>query len=91
VIAAVHRENIDPNFSLLSARTQEELDAKRNSVPGLFVRQRQAKLEKLAPESPEDLKTFYKEKLEFNGFLSSVYAGAFLRAPDLEEQRLLTP
>ncbi|KAG8714577.1 hypothetical protein FRC08_011725 [Ceratobasidium sp. 394] len=74
VITAVHRENIDPNFSLLSARTPEELKAKRESVPGLFVRQRQAKLEKLAPQSPEDLKQFYKEKLEFNGFLSSVYA-----------------
>ncbi|KAG8740617.1 hypothetical protein FRC12_015937 [Ceratobasidium sp. 428] len=74
VITAVHRDNIDPNFSLLSARTPEELKAKRESVPGLFVRQRQAKLEKLAPQSPEDLKDFYKDKLAFNGFLSSVYA-----------------
>ncbi|QRV76215.1 glutathione S-transferase [Ceratobasidium sp. AG-Ba] len=73
-ITAVHRENIDPNFSLLSARTPEELKAKRESVPGLFVRQRQAKLEKLAPQSPEDLKKFYEDKLAFNGFLSSVYA-----------------
>ncbi|KAF8605106.1 hypothetical protein BDV93DRAFT_471034 [Ceratobasidium sp. AG-I] len=74
VIVAVHRDNIDPNFSLLSARDQNELDAKRAGVPGMFVRQRQAKLEELAPKSPEDLKAFYKEKLEFNGFLSSVYA-----------------
>lgn len=76
MIVAVHRDNIDPNFSLLSARDQNELDAKRAGVPGSFVRQRQAKLEELAPKSPEDLKAFYKEKLEFNGFLSSVYAGA---------------
>ncbi|KAJ1311392.1 hypothetical protein OPQ81_009884 [Rhizoctonia solani] len=74
VIVAVHRDNIDPNFSLLSARTQEELDSKRGDIPGQFIRQRQAKLEELAPKSPEDLKTWYKEKLEFNGFLSSVYA-----------------
>lgn len=74
IIVAVHRDNIDPNFSLLSARDQTELDAKRGDVPGLFIRQRQAKLEELAPKSPEDLKAFYKEKLEFNGFLSSVYA-----------------
>jgi len=74
VIVAVHRDNIDPNFSLLSARDQNELDAKRAGVPGLFIRQRQAKLEEVAPKSPEDLKAFYKEKLEFNGFLSSVYA-----------------
>ncbi|KAG8748451.1 hypothetical protein FRC10_003584 [Ceratobasidium sp. 414] len=73
-ITAVHRENVDPNFSLLSARTPEELKAKRESVPGLLARQRQAKLEKLAPESPEDLKEFYKEKLASSGFLSSVYA-----------------
>lgn len=75
VIVAVHRDNIDPNFSLLSARDQNELDAKRAGVPGIFIRQRQAKLEEVAPKSPEDLKAFYKEKLEFNGFLSSVYAG----------------
>lgn len=74
VITAVHRDNIDPNFSLLSARTQEELDSKRGSVPGQFVRQRQAKLEELEPKSPDDLKTWYKDKLEFNGYLSSVYA-----------------
>ncbi|CAE6369260.1 unnamed protein product [Rhizoctonia solani] len=74
VIVAVHRDNIDPNFSLLSARTQEELDSKRGDVPGQFIRQRQAKLEELAPKSPDHLKTWYKEKLEFNGFLSSVYA-----------------
>jgi hypothetical protein len=59
----------------LSARTQGELDAKRDSVPGQFIRQRQAKLEELAPKSPDDLKAWYKDKLEFNGFLSSVYAG----------------
>ncbi|KAH7344952.1 hypothetical protein B0J17DRAFT_763684 [Rhizoctonia solani] len=74
VIVAVHRDNIDPNFSLLSARTQEELDSKRGDVPGQFIRQRQAKLEELAPKSPEDLKIWYKGKLEFNGFLSAVYA-----------------
>ncbi|CAE6435090.1 unnamed protein product [Rhizoctonia solani] len=74
VIVAVHRDNIDPNFSLLSARTQEELDSKRGGIPGQFIRQRQAKLEELAPKSPEDLKVWYKGKLEFNGFLSSVYA-----------------
>ena len=60
----------------MSARDQNELDTKRAGVPGIFIRQRQAKLEELAPKSPEDLKAFYKEKLEFNGFLSSVYAGA---------------
>ncbi|KAL5641243.1 hypothetical protein ACGC1H_001656 [Rhizoctonia solani] len=74
VIVAVHRDHIDPNFSLLSARTQEELDSKRGDVPGQFIRQRQVKLEELVPKSPEDLKTWYKEKLGLNGFLSSVYA-----------------
>ncbi|KAF8741697.1 Glutathione S-transferase, N-terminal domain, partial [Rhizoctonia solani] len=74
VIVAVHRDNIDPNFSLLSARNQEELDAKRGDVPGQFIRQRQAKLEELAPKSPENLQKWYKDKLEFNGLLSSVYA-----------------
>lgn len=76
IIAAVHRDNTDPNFFLLSARDQKELDAKRGGLPGLFIRRRQAKLEELASKSPEDLKAFYKEKLAYNGVLSSVYAGA---------------
>lgn len=74
IIAAVHRDNTDPNFFLLSARDQKELDAKRGGLAGLFIRRRQAKLEELASKSPEDLKAFYKEKLAYNGVLSSVYA-----------------
>ncbi|KAG8978001.1 hypothetical protein FRB90_008606 [Tulasnella sp. 427] len=71
-VARIHEDAVDPNFAFLSARTDEELKAKNAGIPGVFIRNRQAALQKYAPTAP-DLKAFYDAKLQFNGFLDSVY------------------
>ncbi|KAG8929745.1 hypothetical protein FRC03_001706 [Tulasnella sp. 419] len=73
LIARVHADAVDPNFALLSARNDAELSAKAGGVPGIFVRGRQAVLEKYAPITPE-LSDFYTAKLAANGFLNIVFS-----------------
>ncbi|PWN48282.1 hypothetical protein IE53DRAFT_370759 [Violaceomyces palustris] len=50
LIKAVHDDNADPNFLLLGARTLEELEANKQGLPGLFVRNRHAALLKYQAE-----------------------------------------
>jgi hypothetical protein len=73
-IDVAHAANVDPNFALLSARNQAELDAKRVALPGNFIRGRQAALPGYASSAPSDLKSFYDAKLAYNGALNDVYA-----------------
>jgi glutathione S-transferase len=72
----LHEDKYDPNFALLLARNDEELKAKAGSIPGVFVANRQAALERISatPEAAE-FKTFYAEKLAANGGLLRVYKG----------------
>jgi len=72
-IKKIHEDDVDPNFALLSARNEEELNGKNSGIPGLFIRNRQAALEKYAPTAPE-FSEFYTEKLKSNGFLNGVYS-----------------
>ncbi|KAG8995238.1 hypothetical protein FRB90_000224 [Tulasnella sp. 427] len=36
-VARIHEDAIDPNFALLSARNDEEVETKHTSIPGLFI------------------------------------------------------
>jgi hypothetical protein len=53
MIALVHLPLVDPNFLHLSARSNEELDAKANSLQGQYLSQRQEALEKYVREARE--------------------------------------
>ncbi|KZT42559.1 hypothetical protein SISSUDRAFT_1116836 [Sistotremastrum suecicum HHB10207 ss-3] len=75
IIDLVHEDSVDPNFALLLSRNEEELSAKGQSVPGMFLKNRQEALEKYAPTAPPELKSFYDAKLAGNGALNSFYAG----------------
>jgi len=70
----LHEQKYDPNFALLLARSDEELKAKAGSIPGVFVANRQAALERISvtPEAAE-FKAFYDEKIGQNGGLLKVY------------------
>ncbi|KZS93135.1 hypothetical protein SISNIDRAFT_102008 [Sistotremastrum niveocremeum HHB9708] len=59
----------------LPSSDPEELSAKGQSVPGMFLKNRQEALEKYAPTAPPELKSFYDAKLAGNGALNSFYAG----------------
>ncbi|KAF8524230.1 hypothetical protein JB92DRAFT_2827121 [Gautieria morchelliformis] len=72
LLEILHGAAIDPNFSMLSARSEAELKAKGMGIGGRFVRGRQNSLERLARTAPE-YKAFYKTKLAQNGFLVSLF------------------
>lgn len=70
----VHEQKYDPNFALLLARSDEELKAKAGSVPGVFLSNRQAALERISATSEAaEFKAFYDEKIAHNGGLHKVY------------------
>lgn len=70
----LHEHKYDPNFALLLARSDEELKGKAGSIPGVFLANRQAALERISvtPEAAE-FKAFYDEKIAANGGLLKVY------------------
>jgi len=70
----LHEDKYDPNFALLLARSDDELKAKAGSIPGVFVANRQAALERISatPEAAE-FKAFYDQKIAMNGGLLKVY------------------
>jgi len=70
----LHEDKYDPNFALLLARTDEELKGKAASIPGVFVANRQAALERLS-ETPDgaEFKDFYSKKGVENGGLLNIY------------------
>jgi len=72
--ALIHEDKYDPNFALLLARSDEELKAKAGSIPGVFVANRQAALERISitPEAAP-FKAFYDEKIAANGGLLKIY------------------
>ena len=48
LLETIHAANVDPNFFLVAARNQEELEAKNKSIPGHFVRAREFRFSLLA-------------------------------------------
>lgn len=87
IIALVHHPKSDPNFLLLSSRTEAELTAKAKDVPGAFVRGRKKALETYLenPDLTGRMENFLREKLQaMDGMLyvfenpSSKEAGEFL-------------
>ncbi|KAJ7580235.1 hypothetical protein C8J56DRAFT_1030121 [Mycena floridula] len=64
IIEAMHNPKYDPNVSLLSARNDEELEAKATSLPGIYAAGRQAALEKYSTgPGAEAYKAFYEREL----------------------------
>lgn len=47
IVAECHDPAIDPNVALVTSRSDEEREAKKNSLPGHFIKGRLAGLEKL--------------------------------------------
>lgn len=68
LIALVHKDDVDPNFLLLSARNDEERQAKLSGLPGQFLKGRQAALERYQKEAADDgdtkLAPFYEQKIK---------------------------
>lgn len=84
LLEILHADNIDPNFFLLAARNQEELDAKNQSVPGYFIRAHHKVLQRVAPTAPPELKDFYDAKVTKISGLNAIYtpgASSDLTAP----------
>ncbi|CAG7847431.1 SubName: Full=Uncharacterized protein {ECO:0000313/EMBL:CCA68191.1} [Serendipita indica DSM 11827] len=73
LLEILHADNIDPNFFLLAARNQEELDAKNQSVPGYFIRAHHKVLQRVAPTAPPELKDFYDAKVTKISGLNAIY------------------
>jgi len=74
LISLVHEDKYDPNFALLLARNEEEIGAKANSLPGLFLSNRQKALEKFAATpGAAEFKPFYDAKIAGNGGLLAIY------------------
>ncbi|KDQ59651.1 hypothetical protein JAAARDRAFT_33221 [Jaapia argillacea MUCL 33604] len=74
IIDKVHEDQYDPNFAMLSARSEEELKEKAAGFPALFTRNRQQALTNHS-QSPlgQPFKAFYTEKLTGNGGLLAIY------------------
>ncbi|KAK4055975.1 hypothetical protein OIO90_002969 [Microbotryomycetes sp. JL221] len=80
LIQLVHKQDApDPNFLLLSLRNDDERKAKMASLPGEFLKGRQAALEQYQKETADSndskLKAFYETKIKENGGLIAVYEG----------------
>ncbi|KIJ68253.1 hypothetical protein HYDPIDRAFT_124532 [Hydnomerulius pinastri MD-312] len=73
-IAKIHEDRYDPNFPLLLARSEEEIQAKASSFAKDFVQGRQDALGRYSSH-PDAAKhqDFYDSKLAGNGFILSVY------------------
>ncbi|KAJ6592587.1 hypothetical protein B0H19DRAFT_918542 [Mycena capillaripes] len=80
IIATIHDEKYDPNFAMFLARNNDELAAKSNGLPGIFLSSRQPALEKYA-QHPDaaPFKVFYEDKLAFNGGMLALFTG---KAPE---------
>ena len=79
LIALVHQENTDPNFLLLTARTEAELKANAAGIPGQFVRGRKKALEgylsaaETQAEVSGRMENFLKDKLKAMDGLAYVF------------------
>jgi len=76
LIDALHEDGIDPNFPFIGARSVAELEAKKASFPGTFVRQRYQAVCKFNREADDDLKAYYKPKLQTIWYLNCIYNDA---------------
>jgi len=76
LVKRIHEDDIDPNFALLLARSDDELKAKGAGIGLAFLGNRQTSLEKHS-KTPEGAAhaNFYKEKIAGNGGLLSIYKG----------------
>ncbi|TDL28688.1 hypothetical protein BD410DRAFT_834737 [Rickenella mellea] len=76
LIERIHEDNIDPNFAMLLARSDEELKAKGGGVPLFFLKNRQDSLLKhAATVEAKPYEDFYTKKIAGNGGLLSIYNG----------------
>ncbi|KAG9314523.1 hypothetical protein JVU11DRAFT_5320 [Chiua virens] len=75
-IVKIHEDKYDPNFPLLLARSDEELQQKASTFAGDFVRNRQDALGRHSAQSNSaQHQAFYDSKLPQNGSLFSLYQG----------------
>ncbi|KAF8140088.1 hypothetical protein EV363DRAFT_1393009 [Boletus edulis] len=82
--AKIHEDTLDPNFAMLLARSDTELEHKAAAFTLHFTRNRQDALEQYAPQSnAAQHKPFYDSKLANNGALLSIYQGT---ATDRDKQ-----
>ncbi|KAK7064468.1 GST N-terminal domain-containing protein [Favolaschia claudopus] len=76
IIQTIHEDKYDPNFAMLLARNDEELNAKSAGLAGMFLSKRQAALEKLSAEpGAEEFKAFYDTKKGQNGGMLAIVTG----------------
>jgi len=74
LIAKIHEDLYDPNFPLLLARDDDELNAKSGGFQGHFLSNRQDALDRhSATENAAAHKEFYDNKLAENGHVLSIY------------------
>ncbi|KAJ7642027.1 hypothetical protein FB45DRAFT_786155 [Roridomyces roridus] len=74
IIEAIHDDEYDPNFVLLSARNQTELAKKADEIPGMYFTNRQVALEKyVADPAAATYKSFYESRIKTNGAMLAFY------------------
>lgn len=69
IIELVHKEDVDPNFLLLSLRNDDERKAKLAGLPGQFLKGRQQALERYQTENASQggdsrFASFYEQKIK---------------------------
>ncbi|KAF8508722.1 hypothetical protein BU17DRAFT_99541 [Hysterangium stoloniferum] len=74
LIDKLHDSSLDPNFSMFASHSEEAIKAKGGSLPGHFVRGRQAALAQLLQSAPEHA-AFYAAKAAQNGQLVAIFGG----------------
>ncbi|KAG7098497.1 hypothetical protein E1B28_000441 [Marasmius oreades] len=76
-IQKIHEDQIDPNFSLLLARNDEEKKAKGDLIVTEFLSGRQDALERFSktPEAAALKESFYAPRITGNGGLLAIYKG----------------
>jgi len=76
LIAKIHEDQYDPNFILLTTRTEEEFEKAAAGFPATFVGNRQNALNKYASSHEgAAFKDFYDSKISANGNIQKIFAG----------------
>lgn len=73
IAAECHAEAIDPNVALVTSRNDEEREAKKNSLPGNFIKGRLGGLEKYSKQAEGEQKEFIEGKLKEAKALNDFY------------------
>jgi hypothetical protein len=73
IAAECHAEAIDPNVALVTSRNDEEREAKKNSLPGNFIKGRLGGLEKYSKQAEGEQKEFIDAKLKDAKALNDFY------------------